>query len=89
MTIKIEGNVGQVVSGGMIGSVQIKMRKKGMTVTTSAATDWSRGYFCAVATLLRSEGNASVAVVELFKQGGDPRKAEPHDLELFRQHGLV
>ncbi|CAN7781142.1 hypothetical protein LJR296_008012 [Cupriavidus necator] len=90
MAIKIEGSVGQVVNGDLVGSVRIKMGKKGMTVTTEgAANDWERGYFCAVAVLLREEGSATTAVRSLFAQGGDSTKSDPQDLALFRQHGLI
>ncbi len=51
--------------------------------------EWNRGYYCAVATLLREEGTATPAVKSLFAQGGDPLEADPEDLELFRSHQLL
>ena len=51
--------------------------------------DFARGYFCAVAALLRETGNVSTDVESLFRQGGEPWKADQCDIELFREHGLM
>lgn len=51
--------------------------------------NWEQGWFAAVATLIRLEGCATTNVDELFKAGGDPRRADDEDIELFRQHGLM
>lgn len=51
--------------------------------------DFERGYFYAVATLLRMEGHATTAVKELFSQGGDWRKADNDDIALFKEFNLV
>ena len=56
---------------------------------TKLRHDWERGYFCAVSVLLREEGQASSNVRSLFSQGGDPTYADPLDIELFREHGLM
>lgn len=56
---------------------------------TKASRDWSRGYYCAVAVLLHEEGTDTTAVSSLFSQGGDPELADPEDIELFKQHGLM
>ncbi|MDF0506545.1 hypothetical protein POK33_37975 [Burkholderia cenocepacia] len=53
------------------------------------ATSWTRGYYCAVAALLREEGTVTTAVSNLFAAGGDWRKADPYDIALFEQHGLT
>ncbi len=50
---------------------------------------WSRGYYCAVSILLREEGIATTQVRSLFGQGGDWRKADPFDIALFKEYGLV
>jgi hypothetical protein len=50
--------------------------------------NFARGYFCAVAVLLREDGDGALAR-SLFSQGGDPSKADPQDIELFREHGLM
>lgn len=50
---------------------------------------WVRGYFCAVAVLLREEGSVTPAVKSLFEQGGSALKADVEDRELFRTHGLM
>lgn len=52
-------------------------------------SDFTRGYFCAVSVALREEGIVSAAVRSMFEQGGDPTLADPFDIELFREHGLM
>lgn len=47
-----------------------------------------RGYFCAVSVALREHG-LTTAVRNMFAQGGDPNDADPQDIELFREHGLM
>ena len=54
-----------------------------------AQNDFSRGYFCAVATLLRMEGRANTDVRDLFRCGGKPELADEEDKQLFREHGLM
>ena len=56
---------------------------------TQAKDDFSRGYFCAVATLLRMEGGANTKVRDLFGCGGNPDLADEEDKRLFREHGLM
>lgn len=51
-------------------------------------SSFEKGYFCAVATLLRIEGHATTAVQELFR-GGDWRNADKEDIALFREHKLI
>ncbi|ART61467.1 hypothetical protein CBP36_21095 (plasmid) [Acidovorax carolinensis] len=50
---------------------------------------WTRGYYCAVAVLLREEGTVTPQVRSLFNQGGAPREAAAGDLALFAEHGLI
>lgn len=57
--------------------------------TAQAKNDFSRGYFCAVATLLRMEGAANTYVSDLFRCGGNPEQADEEDKQLFREHGLM
>ncbi|MBA9846746.1 hypothetical protein [Ralstonia pickettii] len=91
--VVVKREVGQVIKGDQTGSVRIEMRGKGkgMTVTTlpDAAIERARGYFSAVAALLRLEGRVTPAVRTLFAAGGDPTKAESDDVTLFRAHGLL
>ena len=54
-----------------------------------AKDSFTRGYFCAVALLLREEGCVSSEVRSLFNQGGSPLKADAADLALFAEHGLI
>jgi len=51
-------------------------------------SSFEKGYFCAVATLLRIEGHATTAVQELFR-GADWRNADEEDIELFREDKLI
>lgn len=51
--------------------------------------DFARGYFCAVAVLLRETGCPDTHIRSLFSQGGDAAKADAEDVELFTQHGLL
>ncbi|MFK4706119.1 hypothetical protein ABIC83_002958 [Roseateles asaccharophilus] len=50
---------------------------------------WTQGYYCAVALALREEGCASALVRSLFVSGGDASLADPMDIELFVEHGLM
>jgi len=50
---------------------------------------WTRGYFCAVAVLLREEGHVTPQVRSLFNQGRVPHEADASDLALFVEHGLI
>lgn len=49
---------------------------------------WLRGYYCAVAVLLRETGCVTAEIRNLYEQGGDASQADPHDTELFAHHGL-
>ena len=51
--------------------------------------EWARGYYCAVAVLLREQGHASTEVRSLYEQGGNPQAADPEDAALFAEHGLT
>jgi hypothetical protein len=51
--------------------------------------EWCRGYYCAVAALLREGGCVDTNVRSLFNQGGDPELAASEDIALFREHGLM
>ena len=50
---------------------------------------FKRGYFCAVAVLLREEGAATTAVKSLFSQCGSPLDADAEDIALFKEYGLM
>ena len=51
--------------------------------------EWARGYYCAVAVLLREQGHASAEVRSLYAQGGNAAAAHPDDAALFTAHGLT
>jgi hypothetical protein len=54
--------------------------------------EFARGFFCAVAVLLKetcAEGCASTEAKDLFNQGGDWRNADPEDIETFKLHCLI
>ncbi|CAG9183903.1 hypothetical protein [Cupriavidus pampae] len=94
MGVSVIGNVGQVVAGGELNQpFRITMGGKGkrMTVETGgkASHHWARGYFCAVAALLREEEAVTTAVRSLFAAGGDAAHADPEDQALFLQYGLM
>ncbi len=93
-SVKVQGRVGQVVAGGELNQpFRITMGGKGKRMTVEAggkaAHQWTRGYFCAVATLLREEEAVTTAVRSLFTAGGDATHADPEDVALFRQYGLM
>lgn len=50
--------------------------------------DFARGFFCAVASLIKMHG-LSTEANELFRLAGDPGEADPYDQEVFRAHGLM
>lgn len=52
-------------------------------------SDFVNGYYCAVAVALREEGTVTRTVQSMFNQGGSPELANPEDVELFRQFGLM
>lgn len=54
-----------------------------------ADKNFVRGYYCAVAALLRNEGSITTAVKDLFGAGGDPMGADDLDIEIFREFGLL
>ncbi len=54
-----------------------------------SCNDWCRGYYCAVSVLLREEGVVTPSVRSLFDQGGGADNADPEDVALFREHGLL
>lgn len=58
--------------------------------TASRAGFWN-GWYCVVSTLLREEGCATTQVHSLFSQGTKStlRYADPDDLALFKEHGLI
>ena len=58
-------------------------------IDTISKDSFRRGYYCAVATLLREIGHPSAEVQSLFRQGGSPLGAAASDLALFAQHGLI
>lgn len=52
-------------------------------------SDFTRGFFCAVASFITAHGSSHTGIREVFKQGGDPLNADPQDIETFKQHGLM
>lgn len=51
--------------------------------------DWRRGYYCAVAALLREAGCVTPDVRMLYAAGGNAADADPQDAEVFTEHGLT
>jgi hypothetical protein len=58
-------------------------------ITKTQPDDFARGYFCAVAVLLRLEGTVDANVRELFVAGGHGVGADPEDVALFVTHKLI
>lgn len=57
-----------------------------------SASEWARGYFCAVAQFVKEnyqEGCHGTEVRSLFQAGGDWRLADTEDIETFRRHRLI
>ena len=52
-------------------------------------SDFNRGYFCAIAKLIKIEGLVSAAAKELFSAGENPARADDDDFEVFVEHGLL
>ncbi len=56
-------------------------------------SEFTRGYYCAVAVMLREDGSVTTSVRSLFNQGGDEKTifaaADADDIELFREYGLL
>jgi len=53
---------------------------------------WRRGFFCAVAVLLKQTCHPGIStpdLTSLFKAGGDWKDADPEDVKTFREHGLI
>jgi hypothetical protein len=51
--------------------------------------DRNKGYYCAVATLLRMEGCVGTQIKALFRAGGDLDGIDEDDLQLFTENGLT
>lgn len=77
--------------GGMnaITEVHPNCRTQSELSATSGLAAWQRGYFCAVAALIRQNGVVTTDALELFKAGGDATKADECDQEIFRKTGLM
>lgn len=56
---------------------------------TTSDTARARGYYAAVAVLLREAGVVTTEVQSLFAQGGGVEHCDPDDAQLFRVHGLL
>lgn len=62
---------------------------RGIGCGDCSASDWERGYFCAVAKMIEMEGQVQPDAKELFQSGGDALKADLEDQAVFRAHGLL
>jgi hypothetical protein len=67
---------------------QLARRTSTADAVRDARNDFERGYFCAVAVALREDGPVTT-VRSMFSQGGDANKADPFDIDLFVEHGLM
>jgi len=72
-------------------NASISLKTRGRRSTASAGSgEWERGYFCAVAALIRmNDGLADTTAIDLFKAGGKPDNADECDKTLFREAGLL
>lgn len=52
-------------------------------------SDFNRGYFCAIAALIKSEGQVNTIAKELFDAGTNPACADDGDFQVFIEHGLI
>ena len=52
-------------------------------------SDFNRGYFCAIAALIKIEGLVSATTKELFNAGTNPTCADDEDFEIFVKYGLT
>jgi hypothetical protein len=52
------------------------------------AKEWNRGYYCAVAVMLKYEGSVTSIIRELFESGGNVWYADEEDKAVFKEHGL-
>lgn len=85
---------GRPVSGNAKSSAdrqrEYRIRKKSDLSIRPRNDDFARGYFCAVAVLLRDCGVVTTQVRDLFNMGGDAEKlADDLDKKLFFEHGLL
>lgn len=71
-------------SGGPHERTVGRLRRRAMAID-----EWSRGYYCAVAILLRESGCVTPEVRSLYRQGSRPQHAHPDDTALFEEHGLT
>lgn len=60
-----------------------------ITTPADGTRAFARGYYAAVAVLLREEGCVTSSVMSLYRQGGGAEFADEADTELFRAHGLA
>lgn len=75
----------EFVSGVLASHVS----SQSITAPTEDTRAWARGYYAAVAVLLREEGCVTSSVMSLYRQGGGAEFADEADTELFRAHGLT
>lgn len=65
-----------------------ELRKGSEQGKAAPRSEWARGWYCAVAVLLREEGAVTPSVLMLYETGGNAADADPEDQQLFREHGL-
>ena len=51
--------------------------------------EFERGYFCALAALVRYDGWVTAISEELFAAGGDWRHADEEDIQTLKDVGLI
>ena len=51
--------------------------------------DWTRGYLCAIAKIIEYDGLVRPEIADLFRSAGDWKLADPFDVEIFVEYGLI
>jgi hypothetical protein len=88
MAIELESNLMSKRRHSPISPLPRNSHGLRLHVAIESDRAWNRGYYCAVAVLLREAGGVNHEVRSLYEQGGGADHADPYDIELFREHGL-
>jgi len=74
-----------------MNSLEQSAAKNRRSPASGGSGEWERGYFCAVAALIRmNDGLPDTTAIDLFKcAGGNPDRADECDKTLFREVGFL
>jgi len=75
------------IQGAKIKSAHVFASKLQAALDSECDHGFERGYFCAVAALLKA--GFDQCAKHLFPMGGDWKFADPADIEVFREHGFL